>query len=191
MIANTFTRLTFSTLVALLLPVIAAAQTSIFVVPLDRTGTPGTTTVTQYDPLTGQPQTVVVETGAFDNPCTLEFVDVTGTSTITTQQSVDKFGTMKVNVGVVSKGTGLGWVDVAGTQTFTTSTYTFNETQSFMFRLPSAGQEFVSEFVDKLSMKGARSTDNWVIRARFRIHVDSAGVVKVFLLKTTADNCKG
>ena len=42
MIANTFTRLTFSTLVALLLPVIAAAQTSIFVVPLDRTGTPGT-----------------------------------------------------------------------------------------------------------------------------------------------------
>ena len=49
MIANTFTRLTFSTLVALLLPVIAAAQTSIFVVPLDRTGTPGTTTVTGPD----------------------------------------------------------------------------------------------------------------------------------------------
>ena len=49
----------------------------------------------------------------------------------------------------------------------------------------------INEFVDKLAMKGARSTDNWVIRARFRIHVDSAGVVKVFMIKTSADNCKG
>ena len=191
MIATTFTRLTCRTLVALLLPVIATAQTSTFIVPLDRTGIPGTTTVTQYDPLTGQPITVVVDTGAFDNPCTLEFVDVMGTSTITTQQSVDKFGTMKVNVGVVSKGTGLGWVELAGTPTFTGSTYAYSETQNFVFRLPSSGQEFASEFVDKLAMKGARSTDNWVIRARFRIHVDSAGVVKVFLIKTAADNCKG
>ena len=188
---NTLTRLTCITLVALLLPVVATAQTSIFEIPLDRTGIPGTTTVTQIDPMTGQSQTLTVDTGAFDNPCTLEFVDVSGVTTISTQQSVDKFGTMKVNVGVVSKGTGLGWVDVGGTPTFSGSTYGFSETQSFTFRLPSVGDAFSSEFVDKLAMKGARFNDNWIIRARFRIHVASDGTVKVYLMKMTADACKG
>jgi hypothetical protein len=191
MTATKFARLACSTIVALLLPVIAAAQSSTFIVPLDRTGYPGTATVTQIDPLTGQAQTVVIDTGAFDNPCTLEYVDVFGNSTITTQQSVDKFGTTKVNVGVVSKGTGLGWVDVGGTQTFTGSTYAFSETQRFVFRLPSVGEQFSADFVDKLAMKGARSTDNWIIRAKFRIHVASDGTVKVYLIKKTADTCRG
>src|SRR4051812_17433842 len=98
-------------LVLLALPAMAAAQSSTFVMPFDRTGTPGTKTITVIDPLTGQATTEVVETGAFDNPCTAEFVDVLGNATISTLQTIDKFGTVKINVSELIKSTSaLGWV---------------------------------------------------------------------------------
>ena len=179
-------------LIFLGLPALAAAQSSTFVIPFQRVGTPGTATVIQTDPFTGEAIEVVVDTGAFVNPCTLEYVDVNGVSTITTLQSIDRFGTLKVNVNMSTKGKGQGWLLVGGTPTFTSSTYTFSEGQQFTFRLPSAGQEFSSDFADKLTMKGAKSTDNWTIRAHFRIKVSASGVVQVFMLKTNAgDVCKG
>jgi len=180
-------------LVVLALPAMVAAQSSTLIVPFDRTGTPGTKTITIIDPLTGQATTEVVDTGAFDNPCTAEFVDVVGTATIQTLQTIDKFGTVKVNVSEVIKSTSaLGWVpDPLGAPIFTGSTYTFNESQQFTFRLPTAGLVFSSDFTDRIAMKGAKSTDNWVIRARFRIKIDSTGAVQVFLIKMNADACKG
>lgn len=178
-------------LVLLALPAMAVAQSSTFVVEFNRTGTPGTTTVTTTDPLTGLPTTVVVDTGAFTNPCTAELVDVRGVTTISVAQSVDRFGQLKVNVSEVTKGTGAGWVLVNGLQTFTGSTYAFNESQQFTFRLPSAGEAFSSDFADRLSMKGAKSVDNWVIRAHFRVKVNADGTVQVFMIKMNADNCKG
>jgi len=75
--------------------------------------------------------------------------------------------------------------------TLTGSSYTFNESQNFTFRLPTAGDEFASDFSDKLAMKGAKSIDNWVIRANFRIKVNADGTVQVFMIKMNADNCKG
>ena len=178
-------------LMVLVIPAMAAAQSSTFIVPFDRAGEPGTTSTTQIDPLTGQPITVVVDTGAFLNPCTAEFVDVRGSSTISTSQTLDKFGVTKINVSVVTKGTGAGWVGSALAPTFTGATYSFNESQQFSVRMPSIGQEFVSDFADKISMKGAKSIDNWTIRANFRLRVDAAGVVKVSLTKLSGDICKG
>jgi hypothetical protein len=179
-------------LVLLALPGIAAAQSSTFIVPFDRTGIPGTKTISIIDPLTGQATTEVVETGAFDNPCTLEFVDVLGSATISTVQTIDKFGTVKINVSEVIKGTGSGWIpDPLGVPIFTGSLYGFTESQNFTFRLPTAGLVFSSDFTDRIAMKGAKSTDNWVIRARFRIKVDSTGAVQVFMIKMNADTCKG
>jgi hypothetical protein len=178
-------------LVLLALPAMAAAQSSTFIIEFNRTGTPGTTTVTSTDPLTGLPTTVIVDTGAFANPCTAELVDVRGTTTISTAQSVDKYGQLKVAVSQVTKGAGAGWVLVNGVQTFTAATYTFNENQQITFRLPSAGEAFSSDFADKLSMKGAKSIDNWVIRAHFRIKVNVDGTVQVFMIKMNADACKG
>jgi hypothetical protein len=179
-------------LVLLALPAMAAAQSSTFVIDFNRTGTPGTATVTTIDPLTGLPTTMTVDTGAFTNPCTAEFVDVLGRTTISTAQSIDKFGNLKVNVSEVTKGTGAGWVLLNGVQSFTASTYAFNENSQFTFRLPPSGsQEFTSDFSDKLAMKGAKSIDNWVIRAQFRIKVSADGTVQVFMIKMNADNCKG
>ena len=175
------------------LPAMAAAQSSTFVQPLDRTGNPGTTTITQADPLNpAQSITVTVPTGAFKNPCTLENVDVIGSTTITTLQTVDKFGVTKVDISVLSKGTGQGWTGIDyASRIISGSTYAFSDRQSFSFKLPLVGQEFVSDFSDKISMKGAKSIDNWTIRANFRVRVDSAGVVKVSRISETGDICKG
>ena len=175
-----------------LLPASAAAQTSTFVIDLTRTGTPGTEQVTILDPQTLQPVLVTRDTGAFDNPCTLELVDVSGSSTIATTQSVDKFGNLKVAVGVTSTGTGSGWLPAAdGSQLFTGATYVFTENQQFTFRLPAIGVAFSSDFTDKLVMKGNKSTDNWILRANFRIKVSETGQVQVLLIKTNEGVCKG
>jgi hypothetical protein len=173
------------------LPLLAAAQSSTFVVPFERVGTPGTQVVTQIDPLTGEATQIIVDTGAFVNPCTLEFVDVTGVSTIATLQTIDRFGDLKVTVSVNTKGTGQGWVLLNGVPTPTSSTYGFTEGQQITFRLPSIGEEFSSDFADKLTMKGAKRIDNWVLRAHFRIKVNAAGEVQVFMIKMNADICKG
>jgi len=179
-------------LILLALPGVAAAQSSTFVIDFTRVGTPGTTTVTTTDPFTLEATTIVVDTGAFVNPCTSEYVDVRGSSTISTVTTVDKFGTVKVNVSEVTKGLGVGWVLKNGNPTLTGSNYVFSETQNFTFRLPMTGEEFSSDFADKLTLKGARSVDNWVIRAHFRIKVNADGTTQVFMLKTTADpTCKG
>jgi len=180
-------------LVLLALPAMAAAQSSTFIVDFNRTGTPGTATVTITDPLTGQPTTMIIDTGAFANPCTGEFVDVRGTSTITTNRTIDRLGTVKIVVSEVTKGRGAGWVpDALGAPIVTGSTYTFTESQQLTFRLPAAGEEFASDFADKIAMKGAKSIDNWVVRAHFRVKVNADGTVQVFLVKTTADpTCKG
>ena len=179
-------------LVVLALPAMVAAQSSTFIVNFDRTGIPGTATISTTDPMTGLPTTMVVDTGAFLNPCTSENVDVLGTSSISAVQTIDKFGTVKVTVSEVTRGTGSGWILLNGVPSFTGSTYTFNESQQFTFRLPAAGEEFASDFTDKIAMKGAKSIDNWIARAHFRLKVNADGTVQVFLVKTTADpTCKG
>jgi hypothetical protein len=180
-----------SALALLAIPGNAAAQSSTFIEEFIRVGTPGTKTVETIDPLTLEPTTIVVDTGAFVNPCTSEFVDVRGSSTISTLQTIDKFGTVKVNVSVVTKGTGSGWVASPTGPLFTTSSYAFSDSQQFSFRLPVAGEEFSSDFSDKLALKGAKSIDNWIIRAHFRIKVNADGTTQVLLIKMNADACKG
>lgn len=185
---------------ALLVPIVAAAQITVQV-PFDRTGEPGTTTVTQVDPLNpSQIVTVTVPTGAFINPCTVEYVDVTGVSLVQTTQTIDKFGFLKVSVSVKTSGSGLGIADNDGDFTNggytglpTGSAYNFVETQSLSFRIPqlTGTKEFTSEFIDKITMRGSGSIDNWVVRARFRIKVNAAGAVQVFLVKMEEGACRG
>ena len=184
-------RVILGALILLAMPAVVAAQSSTFIIPFDRTGTPGTATVSTTDPMTGLPTTITVDTGAFINPCTAENVDVRGTSTISTVQTVDKLGTVKVNVSEVTKGTGAGWILLNGVPTLTGANYAFNESQQFTFRLPAVGEEFASDFADKIAMKGSKSIDNWVIRAHFRIKVNVDGTVQIFMIKTNADVCKG
>ena len=188
-----FTRIASACFALVLLATTASAQSSTFVIPFDRTGNPGTTVILEPDPLNpSQLIEVPVDTGAFLNPCTLENVDVTGASTISTVQTVDKWGTVKVNVSVRTKGTGSGWTGADyASAIFTGSTYAFDDNQQFSFKLPSVGQEFSSDFSDKLAMRGSKSIDNWTIRAHFRIRVTAAGEVQVLMIKTSPDICKG
>ena len=172
----------------LAVPQIASAQITI-PVPFNRTGLPG------VDP-NGNP------TGAFDNPCTNEFVDVTGTAVFSTNQAL-KGSTLTTTVNVVTKGTGAGWVDAeplldglqytssaTGLTLFSGATYVFSETQNFTIK-QQAGTTTDSEFVDKLAMKGAGNIDNWVIRARFRIKIGPDGNVQVSITKMNEGVCKG
>ncbi len=183
----------FCAIALLALPAVVAAQSSTFVIPFDRTGDPRTEIQLLPDPL--DPGTLIevpVDLGAFVNPCTIENVDVTGSSTISTLQTVDSKGNVKVNVSVRTKGTGRGWTGANYlSAVFSGATYNFDDNQQFSFRLPAVGQEFSSDFADKLAMRGAGSIDNWTIRAHFRIKVNAAGEVQVLMIKTTPDICKG
>jgi hypothetical protein len=155
---------------ALAFPTAAAAQSSTFVIPFDRTGAPGIDA-------NGNP------TGAFINPCTAELVDVTGASTITTNQRLGNNGVLTTTVGVVTKGSGIGQISLMA--------YTFNESQSFSIK-SILGDIVESDFFDKLFMKGAGKTDNWVVRARFRIKIGPDGTVQVSLVRINdGDQCKG
>jgi hypothetical protein len=194
----------------LLVPTLAAAQGSTFIIPFDRSGVPGTTIV--EDPL--NPGTfLTVDTGAFDNPCTFELVDVTGSSTISTLQTVAKNGARKVSVNVSSKGSGRGWLpdpppSVPGTAgwtlwgldqaaglanfVFTGSTYSFSDSQSFTVSLGSGGLPAYFDFTDKMVLAGDRALANWVIRAIFRLKIAKDGSIQIDLLKTNSDKeCKG
>jgi hypothetical protein len=169
-------------------PGIADAQSggSTFIVPFERTGAP------QLDDA-GLP---MPDTGAFVNPCTLEFVDVFGSSAISIAQSLDKYGNLKVAVSTLTKGTGSGWLpDQFGNQIFSGKTYVFRDSQAITIKQPplsSTSQEFESDFFDKISMKGGGKTDNWIFRARFRIRIAADGTVRVNLVRVTeGDGCKG
>lgn len=154
------------------LPAPAAAQTSTFVIPFDRTGPP------DLDDL-GNP---IPNTGAMLNPCTLEFVDVLGVSTIKVTQGLTG-STLKTTVNTTTKGSGTGQL--------TGIVYPFNETQQFLVK-NNLGQIVESEFVDKLSLKGPQSIDNWIVRARFRIKIGPSGAVQIDLVRINdGDQCKG
>lgn len=160
-------------------PTAAAQSSSTFVIPFERTGIPG------VDGL-GNP------TGAFQNPCTLEFVDVTGSSTVSiTQQLANQKGEIKTSIGVSSKGSGAGWIEPY--PTWTGHSYVFSENQSIVTVVPAlaTGEVFESTFSDKFTMKGAGNLDNWVVRAYFKLKVDSKGTIQVSIDRMTGDVCHG
>jgi len=162
-------------------PLASAQTSSTFVIPLDRTGNPGVDA-------NGNP------TGAFQNPCTLENVDVTGSSTVSIiQQAANQKGEIKTSVGVSSKGSGTGWIGDLWPGLPTGNTYVFSENQSFVTVVPvlAAGEIFESTFSDKFLMKGAGNLDNWVIRAYFKLKVDAKGNIQVSIARATGDVCHG
>lgn len=154
-------------------PLVNSSAPSVFIVPFERVGPP------VFDPITGE-QTG----GAFINPCTAELVDVTGATTISIAQSLLNNGETKITVTSNTTGSGFGQTSGAN--------YSFTEKQQFGVRaLLSPYQEFDSSFTDKFSLKGAKSIDNWSIRALFRLKVSTTGQILVSLTKLTGDVCKG
>jgi hypothetical protein len=175
-------------------PAMAAAQASTFTIPFDRTGAPGQDCHQAIDPVTGlpvvdangQPVIVCVPTGSFINPCTAENVGVLGSTTLSINVNISGSGSAKVSVGEVTKGTGLG--ALSGT------TYAFSESQQFNTQFTLNGDPNTltsSTFSDKLFMKGAKSVDNWTIKATFTIRINGQGVVTSVNSTMTGDICKG
>jgi hypothetical protein len=119
----------------------------------------------------------------FLNPCTLEDVAVDGASTITLSDSVTPQGDRRIAVSVATKGTGIGLLSGVS--------YSFMENQQFIVRAPLLGEEFDSVFQDKFQLRGAKSIDNWVVRAHFRLKIDAGGNVLVQIERLNTDGCKG
>ena len=117
------------------------------------------------------------------DPCTNELVDVTGASTVTIAETVDRTGQTKTAVSVTTKGTGVGQV--------TLNSYPFSENQNFTVKAAVIGEAFDSAFSDKLSLKGPGSVDNFVVRAFFRIKIDTLGNIQVLIENMNSDVCKG
>jgi len=146
----------FSLIALLAAPVMAAAANSSFIIPFN---------------------VVLLD------PCTNELVTVSGASTVTIAETVDKNGQTKTAVSVTTKGTGIGQV--------TSNSYPFSENQNFTVKAAVIGEAFDSAFSDKLSLKGPGSTDNFVVRAFFRIKIDALGNIQVLIENMNSDVCKG
>ena len=144
-------------LVALLaIPVMAAAQSSTFIIPFNVT---------------------------FFNPCTAEDVAVAGTTSVTATDSITAQGDRKISVSEKTTGSGVGVI--FGT------VYPFAENTQFTVRTPLAGQEFDSTFTDRISMKGPKSTDNWTVKAHFRIKISATGEIVTSIERFDGAICKG
>jgi len=154
-------------------PIFAQQGSTTVVLTLDRQGAP------KLDDL-GNP---VPGTGALQNPCTGEAVNVLGTITITSFQKLGNNGTITTSVTEVSKGTGTG--------TVTGTIYPFSESQNFNIKTDAATFQTESDFTDKIAMKGPQKIDNWVFRAHFRITINNNGVVTSQFDNVTVDQCKG
>ena len=146
----------FSLVALLAAPVIAAAANSSFIIPFNLT---------------------------LLDPCTNELVSVSGASTVTIAETVDKYGQTKTAVSVTTKGTGIGQV--------TANSYPFSENQNFTVKAAVIGEAFDSAFSDKLSLKGPGSVDNFVVRVFFRIKIDTLGNIQVSIENMNSDVCKG
>ena len=140
----------------LALPTLAAAASSSFIIPFDLT---------------------------LLDPCTNEMVNVSGASTVTIAETVDKTGQTKTSVSVTTRGNGIGLS--TGMQ------YPFTENQNFTVKAAVIGEAFDSAFSDKLSLKGPGSVDNFVVRAFFRIKFDTLGNIQVTIENMNSDVCKG
>jgi hypothetical protein len=167
--------------------VAALAVAACFIAPVAAQKAGSITSVLVID-RSGPPQldefgNVIPNTGALTNPCTFEKVNLTGSMTITTLQTLDNQGNIKTDVGVVSKGIGSGVT--------TGNLYPFNENQNFSIKLDPGSLEFFSTFTDRLSLKGPKSADNWVARAVAKLAVLADGTVKTEMTRITSDNCKG
>ena len=146
----------FSLVTLLAAPAMAAAANSSFIIPFNLT---------------------------LLDPCTNELVTVSGASTVTIAETVDKTGQTKTAVSLTTKGTGIGQV--------TGTSYPFAENQNFTVKAAVIGEAFDSSFSDKLSLKGPGSIDNFVVRAFFRIKIDTLGNIQVLIENMNSDVCKG
>ena len=181
--------------VALAIPATAAAQSSTFVLPFDRLGPPTQNCTTQPDGTI-----TCVAAGAFQDPCTGQNVDVTGSTTLTISTNVTGSGSMKLSVSEVTKGTGTGWDPLepyllgVNPDPLTANTYSFAESQKFDTQFTLSGDPTTitsSTFSDKLFMKGSKSLNNWTIKATFTIKINGNGVVTSVNNNFTGDVCKG
>ena len=144
-------------LVALLaVPGLAAAQSSTFIIPFNVT---------------------------FFNPCIAEDVAVTGSTSITTTDSITPQGDRKISVSEKTTGSGVGLV--FGT------VYPFSENTQFTVRTPLVGQEFDSTFTDRISMKGPKAIDNWTVKAVFRIKISATGQIVTSIERFDSAICRG
>jgi hypothetical protein len=161
--------------VLLAIPMAVSAQApSVFIVAFERVGPQ------QIDEDTGL---IDPNTGAFDNPCTGELVDVTGSTTISISDTLTQQGDRRVSIATTTKGTGIG-------QTSFTR-YAFSENQQFSVRTPLAGMDFESTFSDRFALKGTKSFDNWVIKATYRLKISASGAILVDVVRLTGTQCKG
>jgi hypothetical protein len=192
MVSKRIGRIAFALVTFAFVATSAFAQSSVFTFKFERFGPPRTEIQEVLNPATGLVELVPVQVGAFVNPCTSELVDVFATTTLTTNQTVDNKGNTKLDINVVTKGTGTGWnPGPNGEVVLSGATYIFSDTQNFNVKFATGTPLFESEFTDRMVLRGAKSVDNWTIRARFRVRVGADGVVKIEPIEIVRDTCKG
>jgi hypothetical protein len=153
----------------LAVPTVAKAQSESLQVPIDNAD------VGQIDPETG------VAIAPLFNPCTNEVVDIAGTVTVRSTASTGPSGIQRSTLTIVANGVGTG--QVSGLL------YTFSENQQLTTKL--SGMEMELDTTVKLSMKGAKSLDNWTSQLKLHITINANGTATSGFTHVTGDRCNG
>jgi hypothetical protein len=115
------------------------------------------------------------------NPCTKEIVNITGTLTATSTVTTNASGTVRTSITLVANGVGIG--ATSGLM------YSFSETQDLSMKLSGLASEL--DTTVKLSMKGARSLDNWSSRLKLHLTINANGQVTSAHTHVDTDKCNG
>jgi len=122
------------------------------------------------------------------NPCNGgDPVMVSGTETIVISSKITGAGQLHLDISDVSKGSGISTIDL-------TRTYTFSDNEQFSVNAtlpfdPLGLNSFT--FTQKLFLKGAKSLDNWVVRASFVLQINQQGIVTKGPTNFASGVCKG
>lgn len=153
----------------LAMPAVAKAQSETLQIAIDNAD------VGQVDAETG-----LVISG-LQNPCTAEKVDIVGTLTATTNVSTGPSGIQRTTITFVANGVGTG--QTSGLL------YTFSENQQLTSKISGLEMELDTTF--KLSMKGAKSLDNWTSQLKLHITINANGIPTSGFTHVSADKCNG
>jgi hypothetical protein len=115
------------------------------------------------------------------NPCTKELVNITGTLAATSTVTTNASGIVRTSITLVANGVGMGAT--------TGLLYSFSETQDLSMKL--SGLESELDTTVKLSMKGARSLDNWSSRLKLHLTLNANGEVTSAHTHVDTDKCNG
>jgi len=122
------------------------------------------------------------------NPCTRQYVNVSGTTTLSVSEAVDETGRLKF---VLSAATNLTGTNATSTMLSNTATsYSFTEIENVVGRA-TAAQPLELGFDSKMQARGSTAGDRWGLAVRIKVAIDEFGTITAASVTPGPTRCIG